>query len=162
MSEIISVEETSYLLSSDQSSVVVESSEVATLISVDRLIISNPSTGGNSVEVSKTLPAGETISALNVLYQESGQWLKALASDVNVSGRALFLAQTSATTGGSVEAICFGLVSDNSWNWDLALPLLLGEGQISQSVPSSGMIVQLGKVISSSQILFNPLSEVLI
>lgn len=69
---------------------------------------------------------------------------------------AIGLSINAASIGSDVNIITTGYVVESSWSWIPGEPLFLStDGQISQTPPTSGILLQVGKSISATSIYIN-------
>lgn len=108
---------------------------------------------GDATTISKQ--AGENISALQVLVAVDGEVFVASSDEPDDAGRLCGVAVTAASSGNSVDVRIFGELTDSGWSWSPG-PVYLGlNGALTQSVPTSGFIAQIGVALDSDSILIS-------
>lgn len=134
--------------------------------SSDALTIDNPS--GNTyvigMDMSKIVaqeaicvvvgyPAGETISALQAVYQSRGSVYRGDHASL-VEASVIGLAVTSGLAGETVQVLEFGVISDASFSFAPAdLVFLTDNGALSATSPPSGYLTRVGRAINPTTIL---------
>lgn len=97
-----------------------------------------------SGEIIFSVTAGEAISGHRAIVIKSDglAWLADQATDdaLIVAGVSL----TAATAGNTVTFKAGGKITEPSWNWTSVPIWLEGQGMLSQTAPSSGLLVKLG------------------
>lgn len=99
--------------------------------------------------------AGETISALRVLYEDAGEvfYLDPL-NDAHID-QLLGLSLSAALPGEALNVQRSGELTDNGWNWVPGRIWLGAGGTLTQVPPVAGYDVLIGTAVSSRSILFN-------
>lgn len=105
---------------------------------------------GGSGETTVNITAGENLGGHRAvlatgLYADSGALSTALVIGIT----------TSATAIGETAALrVSGEVTEVSWNWDVSKPVYLGlTGLLTQTVPTTGVIVEIGKPTAATKLL---------
>jgi hypothetical protein len=82
---------------------------------------------------------------------------RAIYADQTITGSILGITLASALTGEAVTSQIFGPVTQAGWSWDINQNhLFLGNaGMITQTPPTSGILVRIGSVISPTEIFIN-------
>lgn len=102
--------------------------------------------------------AGATVSALRVVYTAPST-SKIFYADKDASstiGSLLGVTTTSGILDNDINVTTAGIITDSSWNWNMAgnVNLFLGtNGAIVQGVLSGAVIVRIGYAISSTKIM---------
>lgn len=99
--------------------------------------------------------AGETLSALRVVYELAGQVFALDASDAEHIALLLGLTLTAADTGAAINVQRSGSIDDAGWNWQPGLVWLGAGGALTQTPPVDGFAVLLGAAVSATSITLN-------
>lgn len=102
--------------------------------------------------------AGESIVALRVLYLNTADNLIYYADKdlLGCKDRIIGISTISAAIGEEVGFLEMGLMIDASWSWDTSKLLLLGSsGSLSQIPPTTGFILQLGRILATNSIFID-------
>jgi hypothetical protein len=106
--------------------------------------------------VSQEWVAGEVLSALKVVRGQGGQAFLMDASDIAQAHLCVGITETSAASGGAVQVINDGVITDGSWTWT-AGPVYLGEdGALTQTVPASpgqAFNLRVGTAVSATRLV---------
>ena len=105
--------------------------------------------GGTSV----IYEAGESISALKVIKLVAGLAYVASSDDLTDDDLVVGVAVTGADVGQDVTVQLSGTLQDNVWNWAPGALFLGLSGDITQTPPTSGVLVKVGAPINSNKIL---------
>lgn len=110
-----------------------------------------------SEKLVKTFTAGETISALKLVYLSASNTIKtALPSSTYGEATAIGVAINGASTGGSVDVQLFGVMNDPSFGFAAnALLFLSTSGSIVSTAPSSTFLTRVGYGLGSGAIFLN-------
>jgi hypothetical protein len=66
----------------------------------------------------------------------------------------LGITETAVSLGANVSVITSGYIREPTWSWTTNLPIfLLGTGLMTQTVPTTGYVIQLGVPVSSIEML---------
>lgn len=100
--------------------------------------------------------AGANLSGHRIVATVSSSEVDyASASDPTTMHRIVGMTTGAALLGDTVTVLLSGHVIESSWNWDLSLPVYLGEnGLLTQSAPASGYILQVGRPASPTEMIF--------
>lgn len=99
--------------------------------------------------------AGETISALRVVYERNNRVFYLDASDDDHIDLLLGISVTSAPAEELLNVQRSGVIDDSSWTWLLG-PIWLGSaGTLTQSPPAAGYDVLIGSAVSPTRIILN-------
>lgn len=99
--------------------------------------------------------AGETLSALRMVYELNGQVFLLSAGDAAHIDLLLGLVLTAAPAGAATKIQLFGAVDDAAWAWTPG-PVWLGtNGVLTQAPPTSGFDVRLGTAVSATRVILN-------
>ena len=124
----------------------------------------NPFTGSFDIDTSGSggpvqnflelnIPAGETISALKVVYEDNGELF--LANNL-LDHRPIGISLSAGNVGDSITVITFGEVADASFLFASNETLFLnGSGSISSVSPLSGYLIELGYGLGNGKIFLN-------
>lgn len=107
--------------------------------------------GGSSVQRA----AGETISALRVLYEQDGAVFVLGYQDAAHIDQILGLSLTAAGPGQPVNVQRSGVVDDGGWSWALGRVWLGAAGGLTQNPPADGFDVLIGTAVSATRITLN-------
>jgi hypothetical protein len=114
--------------------------------------------GGSSGDV-VTRIASENLSGHRVVYADSPNTVAyASASDYGQARRIVGLTKGAASLGDNVDIQFQNIINEPGWSWVEGKDVYLGEnGFITQTVPVSGNIVQVGSAVSATamQLGFN-------
>jgi hypothetical protein len=113
-----------------------------------------PTTGG--AQYSGELTASASLSALRVVVLEEGNEL--IYADSGTPGHAfkvVGLLPSAVAAGSTVQVLTDGAISDSNWNWDTERPIFLGlNGQLTQTAPTTGFLLQVATATTPTQIDF--------
>lgn len=101
-----------------------------------------------------TAACGEILSALKVV-RSSLTGVRLASADDGISVESVLgITLTAANLNESVQVIVSGEMQDASWNWVAEKKLFLGlNGNLTQSVPTTGQLICLGVAITANKIL---------
>ncbi len=108
-----------------------------------------PYAGGSS-ETTVNITAGENLGGHRAvlatgLYADSGALSTALVIGITTGATSI---------GGTAALRVSGEVTEVSWTWDVSKPVYLGSaGLLTQTVPTSGVIVEIGKPTAATKLL---------
>lgn len=106
---------------------------------------------------SVTMLAGQTISALRIVYTNTASKLFYADKDnLNTISTILGVTTTSGLVNNDINVLTAGVLQDDSWSWNMAanLNLFLGtNGAIVQGMPVGAASVRIGNVVSPTEIL---------
>lgn len=102
--------------------------------------------------------AGEVISALRVVYTApaTSKIFYADKDTTSTIGSLLGVTTTAGILDDNINVTTAGVITDSSWNWNMAgnINLFLGaNGAIVQGVLSGALVVRIGYAISSTKIM---------
>lgn len=122
---------------------------VEKLEEVRQAIVDNGSGGGSSGAVSQTELAGQTISAVRAVQLNGAQKLEYSTNDNTVAeAQTLGISSHAGVLDDSVDVVTFGPFSDSSITFAVNDCVYLGmNGQLTNVAPTTGILVQLGKMI---------------
>lgn len=105
--------------------------------------------------ISTLVYAGETISALRVVYERLGKsYLLNPSDSANIDLR-LGLSSTAGELGTGINVQVLGSFDDSSWNWSEGLVFLGPNGTLTQVAPTSGWLLVVGFASSPTRITLN-------
>lgn len=99
--------------------------------------------------------AGETLSALRVVYELAGQVFVLDAGDAAHIDLLLGVTLTAAETGASINVQRSGAIDDASWSWQPGRVWLGAAGALTQTPPVDGFAVLIGAAVSATRITLN-------
>lgn len=99
--------------------------------------------------------AGETISALRVVYELDNEVFYLDPADEDHIDMLLGISLTAATIGGAVNVQRSGILEDNSWSWALGRIWLGANGTLTQTPPAGDFDVLIGSAVSATRIILN-------
>ena len=105
--------------------------------------------GGAAVE----RVAGETISALRVVYELNGQVFALDYRDTEHVDLLLGVTLTAADAGQPVNVQRLGAVDDGGWSWQPGRVWLGATGSLTQTPPTDGFDVLIGAAVASGRLL---------
>ena len=111
--------------------------------------------GGNS--------SGQVVTAVVLPFVASGQRMIAweftgldwelVYADASNPAHAQSVIGFTLTAGSDVQLLVSGIYVDGTMSWDPTLPLWLGaSGALTQTVPTSGLLMQVGRVLAPNKI----------
>jgi hypothetical protein len=66
------------------------------------------------------------------------------------------IARTAANVGSSFDAVVFGSITSDLWNWSPGLPVFpIANGRLTQTPPTSGILHIIGIAVSPTMIILN-------
>ena len=99
--------------------------------------------------------AGETLSALRVVYELNGSVFLLEPDDEEHIELLLGITITAAVTGSAVNVQLIGAIDDDAWSL-IPGPVWLGaNGALTQIPPASGFDVRIGSAVSTSRVTIN-------
>ncbi|AVO56160.1 hypothetical protein [Ectopseudomonas mendocina] len=99
--------------------------------------------------------AGETLSALRVVYELAGQVFKLDARDGERIDLLLGVTLTAAQQGDTINVQRSGAIDDAGWSWQPGLVWLGADGALTQQPPVDGFAVLIGAAVSATRITLN-------
>lgn len=99
--------------------------------------------------------AGETISALRVVYEIDGRVFYLDAGDAEHIDLLLGITLTAAGTGETVNVQRSGAIDDAAWSWQPGRVWLGSDGSLTQTPPADGFAVLIGAAVSATRITLN-------
>lgn len=99
--------------------------------------------------------AGETISALRVVYEADGEVFYLDPHDELHIDQLLGLSMSAAQVGETLNVQRSGELFDAGWNWALGRIWLGANGTLTQTPPETGYDVLIGTAVSNRSILFH-------
>ena len=129
------------------------------IIKVSICEVVNTSGAGSATEKTAfTMIAETNLNGLRVVASSDnfiGQAVYADHNDVSQSTKVLGITRGAVLAGNSVEVIDGGSINDPSWSWTDG-PLFLGvNGLLTQTAPSVGFVLMVGKAVSATRISLN-------
>lgn len=125
-----------------------------------KVLVIGATDGGSSPEPSEipaaiefNATAGESLSALRVVYSTGAAVFSLSHTDTVNAKRVFGLTMSAAGSGSSVRIRRIGVVSDASWAWLPGFVWLGLNGQLTQSPPTTGVCLIVGEALSATQIL---------
>lgn len=99
--------------------------------------------------------AGETLSALRVVYELAGQVFVLAAGDAEHIDLLLGVTLTAAEQGEQINVQRSGAIDDGGWSWQPGLVWLGADGALTQQPPVDGFAVLVGSAVSATRITLN-------
>ena len=99
--------------------------------------------------------AGETLSALRVVYELAGQVFALDVGDAEHIDLLLGVTLTAADPGAAINVQRSGAIDDAGWSWLPGLVWLGASGALTQTPPVDGFAVLLGAAVSATRITLN-------
>lgn len=100
-------------------------------------------------------PAGDTISALRVVYELEGEVFVLDSQDDDHIDLLFGVTLTAATQGNTINIQRYGVLEDASWSWTPG-PIWLGAaGVLTQIPPTVGYDVLIGSATSANSVILN-------
>lgn len=113
-----------------------------------------PVSASSSNSVVGNYLASEAIGGHIVVYQTASGLAIASSNSVVHASRILGLTNSAVASGFSVPVTLSGELTESTWTFTEGLPVYLSvNGTITQSIPSSGFILQMGVAVSPVKIL---------
>lgn len=101
--------------------------------------------------------AGADLSGHRVVYPTSGgRVLYASQSETSWPIRPLWLTTGAAMEGQNVTVVQEGFVEESSWHWSIGPVFLGNDGQMTQVMPTTGLLVVLGWATTGSRLVYDP------
>lgn len=105
-----------------------------------------------------TMVAETNLNGLRVVAGSDsfiGQAVYADHNNIPQASKVLGITRSAVLAGNSVEVIDGGSINDPSWNW-IDGPIFLGtDGKLTQSAPTVGFVLTVGKAVSANRISLN-------
>ena len=122
--------------------------------------------GGVSFKVASVLPSqvtknliltsGENLGGQRLVVAIDDMFYYADKDNATHIDKVTGITTGAVSNGAKVTATIFGIMTDASWNWDVNKSIYLGNnGLLTQTVPSTGFILQVATVISATKIFVN-------
>lgn len=99
--------------------------------------------------------AGETLSALRVVYELAGQVFALDAGDAEHIDLLLGVTLTAAEHAAPINVQRSGAMSDAAWSWQPGRIWLGADGSLTQIPPVDGFAVLIGAAVSATRITLN-------
>lgn len=99
--------------------------------------------------------AGETTSALRVLYEQGGKVYALDYRDIDHIDLLLGISLTASDTDQPLNVQRSGVIDDSSWSWSLGRVWLGIAGALTQTPPADGFDVLIGSAVSATRITLN-------
>ena len=118
-------------------------------------VFSASSQSNNSTDIS--LPTNSVISGFKVIRVDSSGFAKyASNDDITHNDKVIGVSTQSITDNTPVLVRTEGFMDDAGWTFTPGDPIYVGlNGSITQTVPSSGFILNLGQALTATRILIN-------
>jgi len=114
--------------------------------------------GGNSDNTAFFMPAETNINGLRVVVPSDtspGHAIYADHRNILHASRVLGISKHAVLAGQAVEVMDGGSLGDPSWSWTVG-PIFLGEdGKMTQTAPTIGFVLMVGKAVSATRISLN-------
>ncbi|UZZ12458.1 hypothetical protein NDO41_08270 [Ectopseudomonas mendocina] len=99
--------------------------------------------------------AGETLSAMRVVYELAGQVYALDAGDAGHIDLLLGVTVSAAESGSAINVQRSGAVDNSGWNWQPGRVWLGAAGSLTQTPPADGFVVLIGAAVSATRITLN-------
>ena len=99
--------------------------------------------------------AGETLSALRIVYELDGEVFALDSGDADHIDLLLGITLTAADAGQPVNVQRLGAVDDDAWSWQPGRVWLGVAGALTQTPPADGFDVLIGAAVASGRLLLN-------
>lgn len=99
--------------------------------------------------------AGETLSALRLVYELDGEVFALDSGDADHIDMLLGITLTAAAAGEPVNVQRSGVIDDAGWSWTPGLVWLGVDGRLTQTPPADGFDVLIGAATSATRITLN-------
>lgn len=121
------------------------------------MVLQSATGGGGSGSAQFTAIAGEALSGHRAVYVgDDGQAYYASNGSAN-STRTAGITTGAASLGATATIRPEGIVTEPSWTWSGSGPVWLGSsGNLTQTPPASGYLVQIGVPIGPTSLLVQP------
>ena len=142
--------------------------EKASPTTADSLEISDPSGTSFRITLARVLnhnsvdrTISQTISQFQVL--KLPQTIPADKDEIDIGSQLLAVALLGGVLGDVISVLFTGVVTNNNWNWNTALPIFLDtSGGMTQTAPTTGTSWILGKPIDTISMYFRPKDPVIL
>lgn len=110
--------------------------------------------GGDPGLVTLDGTAGENLSGHRAVYLSQGSFFYADKDSEEKMMSVAGVTTGAVLSGGNIQAISLGVISEPSWTWTYPAPVFIGNnGQLVQARPTVGFLVQIGSAFSPDSIL---------
>lgn len=99
--------------------------------------------------------AGETISQFKVVKVENDLVFLGRSSNLGDNQKIVGVAVTGGNSGSIIKIQNDGELVENTWNWNEGSIFVNEFGELTQTPPSTGFILKVGKALSPTKILIN-------
>ena len=99
--------------------------------------------------------AGETLSALRLVYELDGEVFALDSGDADHIDMLLGITLTAAAAGEPVNVQRYGVIYDAGWSWTPGRVWLGVDGRLTQTPPADGFDVLIGAATSATRITLN-------
>jgi hypothetical protein len=107
--------------------------------------------GGSSLQ----RQAGETLSALLVVYEQAGQVFRLDYRDGAHIDQVLGITLSAAVSGSELNIQRSGALDDSGWNWALGRVWLGANGSLTQTPATEGNDVLIGTAVAPTRLILN-------
>jgi len=111
--------------------------------------------GGGNLTATVDVIAGENIAPYRVVYVDTAKVYKANKDTLSERDKILGLTDGAYTENSLATIYVNGTISNGGWNWNSGIVYLDIDGALTQTLPTSGFLVQIGKVINSTTIILD-------
>lgn len=114
-----------------------------------------PGEGASSIPpyIANNYTATTNIGGHIAVIADTGGVSPASSSNLDHVSSVIGITNAAVTTGGTVEVVTSGSITEPSWNWTPGEPVFLSSnGTLSHAVPSIGFILQMGVASSATSI----------
>lgn len=103
-----------------------------------------------------TVNAGQDLSGHRIVSMMSGAAVYASADDIDTVVNVIGMTTGAALSGTDAEVLPSGELTETSWAWDTDSPVFLGNnGSLTQTVPTSGVMLQIGVPTAATKLLID-------
>ncbi len=125
--------------------------------------VPTPPPSSTGARYAPLLPAANNLSALRVVAAVNGQLVYADSGTPDHAFKVVGLLPNAVVAGATIAALSEGPISDDAWNWDTDRPIFLGSnGQLTQTAPEIGFLLQVATAATPTQIDFEPQEVILL
>lgn len=110
---------------------------------------------GNAVGQILNIPAGEVLSQYRVVYASGGKAYHADNTTFNTDDKIIGLVYNDAVLNEMSDVFIAGAIINNNWNFSDGRVFLSTEGQVTQTLPSTGFQIQIGIAVMSNTMILD-------
>ena len=113
------------------------------------------SSGSGSMSATVDVIAGENLAPYRVVYVDTSKVYKASKDTISERDKILGITNGSYSINTLATVYVYGTVTNSSWNWLPGLVYLNVDGTLTQTIPTSGYQIQIGKAIDTTTIIID-------